>query len=170
MSTCRRQNTGLDRHPAKIPMDGLGRKADVCFSSRWGGTVGDIKSSIFFEALRQFQFRVGHKTFCLIFVSLVPLLERRADDKTYTTRVKDLRSLGLSPKVVFCRNGRRLDEGCCKKISSFCHVPVKQVLSVQEVNNLYHVPLSLLEQNLYNIIVKELYFQKKRRSAPRGRH
>ena len=128
--------------------------ADVCLIEV-GGTVGDIESSVFLEALRQFQFRVGHDNFCLCFVSLVPIL---GEQKTKPTQhgVRDLRSLGLSPSVIFCRCSEPLEEAVKQKISSFCHVPATNVLSVHDVNNVYHVPGLLEDQALYNILAKEL--------------
>jgi CTP synthase len=80
---------------AQIPVDGTGRPADVCLLEV-EGTVGGIESSVFLEALRQFQFRVGHDNFCLSFVSLVPVL---SDEQK--TKPTDTMSLGLSPTMIF---------------------------------------------------------------------
>jgi len=142
---------------AKIPVDGTGEEADVCLIEV-GGTVGDIESMVFLEALRQFQFRVGDENFFLSFVSLVPVLGAVGEQKTKPTQhgVKELRSLGLTPKVIFARSSERLEQSTCNKIGSFCHVPAANVLSVHDVSNIYHVPLLLIEQNLHNIIAKEL--------------
>ena len=140
---------------AHIPVDDSGEAADVCLIEV-GGTVGDIESSIFFEALRQFQFRVGDDNFCLMFVSLVPVLSEEQKTKPTQHGVRDLRSLGLSPKVIFCRSTQRLEEATCRKISNFCHVPPTNVISVHDVGNVYHVPLLLLEQNVHRIISCEL--------------
>lgn len=142
---------------AKIPVDGSGLEPDVCLIEV-GGTVGDIESMVFLEALRQFQFRVGVDNFCLMFVSLVPVLGSVGEQKTKPTQhgVKELRSLGLSPKVILCRSKEKLEAGVCEKISGFCHVPQDCVLSVNDVNNIYHVPLLLIEQNLHNIVQREL--------------
>jgi len=146
---------------AHIPVDeSCNEVADVCLIEV-GGTVGDIESSVFLEALRQFQFRVGDDNFCLMFVSLVPILSQEQKTKPTQHGVKDLRSLGLSPKVIFCRSEERLQRDTCNKISSFCHVPPQSVLSVHNVNNVYHVPLMLMEQNLHKIISKELNLQDK---------
>jgi CTP synthase len=139
-----------------IPVDGSGQVADVCLIEV-GGTVGDIESSVFLEALRQFQFRIGHNNFCLCFVSLVPVL---SDDeqKTKPTQhgVRDLRSLGLSPSVIFCRCTNELYDSTKNKISSFCHVPATSVLSVHDVSNVYHVPGLLESQNLHLILQQQL--------------
>ena len=140
---------------AQVPVDDSGKPADVCLIEV-GGTVGDIESSIFFEALRQFQFRVGNDNFCLMFVSLVPILSDEQKTKPTQHGVKSLMSLGLSPKVIFCRCPLPLVEPCKEKISAFCHVPAGNVISVHDVNNVYHVPLLLMKQGLHTIIAKEL--------------
>ncbi|CAB9523554.1 CTP synthase [Seminavis robusta] len=141
---------------AHIPVDPKhpGRVADICLIEV-GGTVGDIESSVFLEALRQFQFKVGHDNFCLAFVSLVPYL---GEQKTKPTQhgVKDLRSLGLSPSVIFCRSKQPLLEATRDKISNFCHVPPTHVLGVHNVQNVYLVPTLLQEQNLHAILQKQL--------------
>ena len=113
---------------------------------------------VFLEALRQFQFRVGAENFCLMFVSLVPVLGTVGEQKTKPTQhgVKELRSLGLTPSVILCRSSQKLDPKVCEKISGFCHVPQDCVLSVNDVNNIYHVPLNLVEQNIHSIIQREL--------------
>jgi len=140
---------------AKIPVDDSGEIADVCLIEV-GGTVGDIESSIFFEALRQFQFRIGDENFCLMFVSLVPVLSDEQKTKPTQHGVRDLRSLGLSPKVIFCRCPLEVEQCAKDKISAFCHVHSKNVISVHDVKNVYHVPLLLIKQNLHRIIAKEL--------------
>jgi CTP synthase len=140
---------------AQIPVDESGQVADICLIEV-GGTVGDIESSIFFEALRQFQCRIGNENFCLMFVSLVPILSDEQKTKPTQHGVRDLRSLGLSPAVIFCRCPRPLEDGTKNKIASFCNVKCQNVISVHDVNNVYHVPLLLLQQNLHHIIAKEL--------------
>lgn len=140
---------------AQVPVDNSGEPADVCLIEV-GGTVGDIESSVFFEALRQFQFRVGNDNFLLMFVSLVPILSDEQKTKPTQHGVRDLRSLGLSPKVIFCRCPLPIEQACKDKISAFCHVSPDNVISVHDVNNVYHVPLLLIEQNLHRIIATEL--------------
>lgn len=144
---------------AYIPVDGTGKEADICLIEV-GGTVGDIESSVFLEALRQFQFRVGHDNFCLCFVSLVPVLSDEQKTKPTQHGVRDLRSLGLSPSIIFCRSTEPLQEPTKQKISNFCHVQAKNVLSVHDVNNVYFVPGLLQEQNLHEILGKELCLDK----------
>lgn len=140
---------------AHIPVDKSGKAADVCLIEV-GGTVGDIESSVFLEAIRQFQFRVGFDNFCLCFVSLVPILSDEQKTKPTQHGTRDLRSLGLSPSVIFCRCPQPLEAATKQKISSFCHVHVDNVLSVHDVSNVYHVPGLLQSQNLHDILRKQL--------------
>jgi len=140
---------------SKIPVDDSGEMADVCLIEV-GGTVGDIESSVFLEALRQFQFRVGNDNFCLCFVSLVPVLSDEQKTKPTQHGVRDLRSLGLSPSIIFCRSTQPLLDPTKQKISSFCHVASSNVLSVHDVSNVYFVPSLLQSQGLHEILSKEL--------------
>ena len=140
---------------ANIPVDSSGKVADICLIEV-GGTVGDIESSVFLEALRQFQFRVGNDNFCLCFVSLVPILSDEQKTKPTQHGARDLRSLGLSPSVIFCRCPQPLEQATKQKISNFCHVQVDNVLSVHDVSNVYHVPGLLQSQNLHGILQKQL--------------
>jgi CTP synthase len=137
------------------PVDASGEVADICLVEV-GGTVGDIESSVFLEALRQFQFRVGHGNFCLCFVSLCPVLSDEQKTKPTQHGVRDLRSVGLSPSIIFCRSTQPLQDATKQKISSFCHVPVDNVLSVHDVHNVYQVPGLLESQGLHTILQKAL--------------
>jgi len=142
---------------AHIPVDENETEPDVCLVEV-GGTVGDIESMVFLEALRQFQFRLGEDNFCLMFVSLVPILGTVGEQKTKPIQhgVKELRSLGLSPKCIFARSSERLTTQTCEKISMFCHVPTSHVFSVYDIKNTYHVPLILMQQNLHCVLEKML--------------
>ncbi|KAJ1921629.1 CTP synthase ura7 [Tieghemiomyces parasiticus] len=126
---------------------------DVCIIEL-GGTVGDIESAPFVEAMRQFQFRVGHENFCLIHVSLIPVVGSVGEQKTKPTQssVRDLRGLGLNPDIIACRSSKPLDEGIQGKISMFCHVPPEQVLAVHDCKSIYHVPLLLEQQGLLDVL------------------
>jgi CTP synthase len=144
---------------SKIPTSEDGEEADVCLIEV-GGTVGDIESSVFLEALRQFQFRVGSENFILCFVSLVPILSDEQKTKPTQHGVKDLRSLGLSPSIIFCRCTEELLEPTRQKISDFCHVPADHVLSVHDVKNVYQVPILLQQQKLHQMLEKHLKISK----------
>lgn len=131
--------------------------ADVCLIEV-GGTVGDIESMVFLEALRQFQFRVGPENFCLVHVSLVPVLGSVGEQKTKPTQhaIKELRSAGLSPDVIICRASTELEVSTRAKIGMFCQVSANHVLSVHDVSNIYHVPLLLAKQGAASILLSKL--------------
>ena len=142
---------------AHISVDGLEGPPDICLVEV-GGTVGDIESSVFLEALRQFQFRVGSNSFALAHVSLVPVLGSVGEQKTKPTQhgVRDLRSIGLTPDIIVCRSGTKLEKSTCEKISMFCHLPAERVFSVHDVSNIYHVPLLLASQDAAGILMRQL--------------
>lgn len=131
---------------------------DVCLIEV-GGTVGDIESMVFLEALRQFQFRVGPENFCLVHVSLVPVLGSVGEQKTKPTQhaIKELRSAGLTPDVIICRSSKELEPATKAKIGMFCQVPANHVLSVHDVSNIYHVPLLLSKQGAASILLSRLH-------------
>eukprot|EP01127_Copromyxa_protea_P001733 TRINITY_DN11658_c0_g1_i1.p1 TRINITY_DN11658_c0_g1~~TRINITY_DN11658_c0_g1_i1.p1 ORF type:complete len:601 (-),score=152.63 TRINITY_DN11658_c0_g1_i1:115-1878(-) len=134
---------------ARVPADGTDESPDVCVIEL-GGTVGDIESMPFVEAMRQFQFRVGRNNMCIMHVSLVPVLGTVGEQKTKPTQqsVRELRAQGLSPNFIICRSSTILEDGTKQKLASFCHVNTNQVISVHDVSNLYRVPLLLVEQEL----------------------
>ncbi|KAJ2250709.1 CTP synthase ura7, partial [Coemansia sp. RSA 454] len=140
-----------------MPTSDTGRTPDVCIVEL-GGTVGDIESAPFIEAMRQFQFRVGHDNFCLIHVSLVPVVGAVGEQKTKPTQasVRDLRGLGLSPDILACRSALPFEEGIREKLSMFCQVSPKQVFSVHDCESLYHVPILLREQGMIDVLTDRL--------------
>ncbi|KAG0085799.1 CTP synthase ura7 [Podila epicladia] len=143
---------------ATIPVDDSAEEPDVCIIEL-GGTVGDIESAPFVEAMRQFQFRVGHENFALIHVSLVPTIGAVGEQKTKPTQasIRDLRGLGLNPDLIAARCEKTgLDEGIRSKISMFCHVQPEQVLAVRDCSSVYHVPELLKEQGLIDYLWKRL--------------
>ena len=132
---------------ARLPSDGSREQPEVCVIEL-GGTVGDIESMPFVEALRQFQFRVGNDNFCLIHLSLVPVLGVVGEQKTKPTQhsVQVLRSYGLHPNVLCCRSTTPLEQPVKEKLAQFCQVQVESVMSIHDVSNIWHVPLMLEEQ------------------------
>ncbi|XP_076952249.1 uncharacterized protein LOC143625917 [Bidens hawaiensis] len=140
-----------------IPVDGEAGPADVCVIEL-GGTVGDIESMPFIEALRQLFFSKGPDNFCLIHVSLVPVLGVVGEQKTKPTQhsVRELRALGLTPHFLACRSAQPLLENTKQKLSQFCHVPVANILNIHDVPNIWHVPLVLRNQNAHEAILKQL--------------
>lgn len=142
---------------AKVPVDNTGEEPDVCIVEL-GGTVGDIESAPFVEAMRQFQFRVGYENFALIHVSLVPDMHGEQKTKPTQTTVHALRGLGLLPDLIACRLivNKPLEPATKSKISMFCHVSPEQVLGVHDVSSVYHVPLLLQSQGLVEYLQKRL--------------
>jgi len=140
---------------AKTPVNGAAPDAVVV---EMGGTVGDIESAPFIEALRQFQFRVGRENFLLIHVSLVPVVGSVGEQKTKPTQasVRDLRGLGLSPDIMACRSTAPLEPSIIDKIAMFCQVPPELVLSVHDCSSVYEVPLLLHKQGLSDFLVSRL--------------
>lgn len=142
---------------AMIPVDGQEGPADVCVIEL-GGTIGDIESMPFIEALGQFSYRVGVGNFCLIHVSLVPVLNVVGEQKTKPTQhsVRGLRGLGLTPNILACRSAKALDENVKGKLSQFCHVPVENIMTLYDVPNIWHIPLLLRDQKAHEAILKGL--------------
>ncbi|XP_049410276.1 uncharacterized protein LOC125873374 isoform X2 [Solanum stenotomum] len=142
---------------AVIPVDGKDGPPDVCVIEL-GGTIGDIESMPFIEALGQFSYHVGAGNFCLIHVSLVPVLSVVGEQKTKPTQhsVRDLRSLGLTPNILACRSTTELEENVKEKISRFCHVPLDNIITLYDVSNIWRVPLLLRDQKAHEAILKVL--------------
>ncbi|CAL1708955.1 unnamed protein product [Somion occarium] len=142
---------------SKIPVDDTGEEPDVCIVEL-GGTVGDIESAPFVEAMRQFQFRVGYENFALIHVSLVPDMHGEQKTKPTQTTVHALRGLGLLPDLIACRLivQKPLEPATKAKISMFCHVSPEQVVGVHDVSSVYHVPLLLQSQGIVEFLQKRL--------------
>ena len=144
---------------AHIPSDGNGKEPDACVIEL-GGTVGDIESAPFIEALRQFQFRVGEENVCFVHVSLIPVMGPVGEQKTKPTQhtVKDLRGLGITPHMLVCRSKSPLVDETRQKVSAFCHVPPEAVVSAHDVSNIYQVPIMLEEQGVTRMLSERLDF------------
>ena len=121
-----------------------------------GGTVGDIESQPFLEAIRQFQLDVGHENAILIHVTLIPYLKASAELKTKPTQssVKELQGMGIQPNIIVCRTEIPLEKSIKDKISLFCNVPSSQVIQNLDVDTLYEVPLAMEEEHLADIACK----------------
>ncbi|KAK2463816.1 hypothetical protein APHAL10511_004121 [Amanita phalloides] len=146
---------------SKIPVDETDEVPDVCIVEL-GGTVGDIESAPFVEAMRQFQFRVGHANFALIHVSLVPDMHGEQKTKPTQTTVHSLRGLGLLPDLIACRLlvPQPLNPATKDKISMFCHVAQEQVFGIHDVTSVYHVPLLLQSQGIVDYLTRRLELDK----------
>ena len=145
---------------AHVSADGSGETPDACVIEL-GGTVGDIESAPFVEALRQFQFRVGQENVCFVHVSLVPVMGPVGEQKTKPTQhtVKELRGLGIIPDILVCRSEKPLEEETRAKLAAFCHVGTDAVVSAHDVSNLYQIPISLYEQSVLNKVANHLGFE-----------
>lgn len=115
-----------------------------------GGTVGDIESLPFLEAIRQFRKEVGRENVLYMHVTLIPWIASAGELKTKPTQhsVKELRSIGIQPDVLVCRCDRQLPEGIKEKLSAFCDVPVECVIPCIDAKSIYEVPLILEEEGL----------------------
>ena len=140
-----------------IPMDKSGECPDACVIEL-GGTVGDIESAPFVEALRQFQFRVGKENIAFVHVSLVPVVGPVGEQKTKPTQhsVRELRASGIIPDMIVCRSESVLDEETKEKLAQFCHVSKNAVISAHDVSNIYRVPLLLEEQGVQKLLGEKL--------------
>ncbi|MFM7440381.1 MAG: glutamine hydrolyzing CTP synthase, partial [Snowella sp.] len=115
-----------------------------------GGTVGDIESLPFLEAIRQFRKDVGRNNVLYMHVTLIPWIPAAKEMKTKPTQhsVKELRSIGIQPDVLVCRCDRPLHLGMKEKLSEFCDVPVESVITCQDASSIYEVPLILEKEGL----------------------
>ena len=115
-----------------------------------GGTVGDIESLPFLEAIRQFRKDVGRQNVLYMHVTLVPWISSAGEMKTKPTQhsVKELRSIGIQPDILVCRSDRPLPPGLKEKMSGFCDVPVECVVTSQDASSIYEVPLNLEKEGL----------------------
>ena len=115
-----------------------------------GGTVGDIESQPFLEAIRQFQHDVGHENAILIHVTLIPYIKASGELKTKPTQasVRELQGLGLRPDIIVCRSEQPLGQQLKDKISLFCNVPAAHVLQNLDVEYLYEAPLAMERERL----------------------
>lgn len=138
---------------AHVSADGSDGPPDACIIEL-GGTVGDIESAPYVEALRQFQFRVGRENISFVHVSLVPVMGPVGEQKTKPTQhsVKELRGLGITPDILVCRSTSPMTDETKEKLAAFCHVSPDAVMSTHDVPNIYHVPLMLESQGLCNIL------------------
>ena len=123
-----------------------------------GGTVGDIESLPFLEAIRQLRNEIGREQCAFVHVSLLPHIGPTGELKTKPTQhsVKELRSLGLQPDAIVCRSDRPLHQGLKEKISLLCDVEVRGVVSAVDAPSIYEVPLVLHEEGLDDYLARHL--------------
>ncbi len=123
-----------------------------------GGTVGDIESLPFLEAIRQMQSDAGRENTLYIHVTLIPYLDKAGELKTKPTQhsVKELRSIGIRPDIIICRSNHDINDGVRSKISLFCDVPEEAVIQNEDSDTLYEVPLVLEREHLDDLVVERL--------------
>jgi CTP synthase len=123
-----------------------------------GGTVGDIESLPFLEAIRQFTLHVGHRNALNIHVTLVPYIKSAGELKTKPTQhsVKTLLEIGLQPDVLICRSEKHLSRELREKIALFCNVEPEAVIEGQDVQSIYEVPLVFERERLAEIVIEKL--------------
>lgn len=123
-----------------------------------GGTVGDIESLPFLEAIRQLKSEVGRENVMYIHVTLIPYIKAAGEVKTKPTQhsVKELRSIGIQPNVIVCRTEHELSSDMKAKIALFCDIDANAVVECRDASTLYEVPLNLREEGLDEIVVNHL--------------
>ena len=131
-----------------------------------GGTVGDIESLPFLEAIRQFSNDIGRKNSLFIHLTLVPYMKASGELKTKPTQhsVKELRSLGIQPDIIICRTEKKIPIPERKKISLFCNVDIKNVIETIDVRTIYEAPISFHKEKLDDRVLS--YFKIKNKKLP----
>ncbi len=126
-----------------------------------GGTVGDIESLPFLEALRQLAVQVGRERTLFMHLTLVPYIPTAGEVKTKPTQhsVKELLSIGIQPDVLICRSDRMIPPNERAKIALFCNVPEKAVISLKDVNSIYQIPALLKSQGLDEFICQRFHLE-----------
>ncbi|MCU0675204.1 MAG: CTP synthase [Myxococcota bacterium] len=133
------------------------RKADLAIVEV-GGTVGDIESLPFLEAVRQMKVELGPQNAMSVHVTLVPMIKAAGELKTKPTQhsVKELLGLGIQPEMLICRVEKELPRALKQKIAHFCNVPVQSVIAAPDVSNIYELPLVLHEEGLDQALIERL--------------
>ncbi|GGG09689.1 CTP synthase [Paenibacillus albidus] len=123
-----------------------------------GGTVGDIESLPFLEAIRQIKSDIGRENVMYIHVTLIPYIKAAGEVKTKPTQhsVKELRSIGIQPNVIVCRTEHELSSDMKAKIALFCDIDANAVVECRDASTLYEVPLNLRDEGLDEIVVNHL--------------
>lgn len=134
-----------------------------------GGTVGDIESLPFLEAIRQFRFDVKPKDILYVHLTLVPYIKTSDELKTKPTQhsVQKLREIGIQPDILLCRTERKLSKAIKDKIALFCSVDSNSVITAMDVASIYEVPLSFEKEGLCEIILKKLGLKAKQPNLER---
>src|SRR5512136_119037 len=131
-----------------------------------GGTVGDIESQPFLEAIRQMRLALGADRTLFIHLTLVPYLGISGELKTKPTQhsVKELRAIGIQPDILLCRTARDLSEDIKSKIALFTNVPIDAVITAKDVQSIYEIPLNFAAEGLDAIILRMLGLPRRRKN------
>lgn len=141
----------------KILRAGTEKDADIVITEI-GGTVGDIESLPFLEAIRQLRSDIGRDSVMYIHVTLIPWLEKAGELKTKPTQhsVKELRGIGIQPDIIVCRTRHSLNEDIKAKIALFCDIDQEAVIENADVDHIYEVPLLLENQGMADLVCRRL--------------
>jgi CTP synthase len=154
------------KRSVKLGADG----ADVCMVEI-GGTVGDIESLPFLEAIRQLGVELGRSTCIYIHLTLIPVVGGSGEIKTKPTQhsVKELRGIGIQPDILLCRSKHPLPEEQRRKIALFTNVEERAVISAIDADDIYKIPSLLHEQGLDDIVIEKLHLQAPQTDLPEWR-
>jgi CTP synthase len=124
-----------------------------------GGTIGDIESLPFLEAIRQFRYDVGRENVVYIHLTLVPYISTAGELKSKPTQhsVKELRAIGIQPDILICRTDRPLSQSIKKKIALHCNLDIDSVIAAIDVESIYEVPVVLHEEGIDRLIAKKFF-------------
>jgi CTP synthase len=128
-----------------------------------GGTIGDIESLPFLEAIRQFRYDVGRENVAYVHLTLVPYISTAGELKSKPTQhsVRELRAIGIQPDILLCRTDRPLSQSFKKKIALHCNLDIDAVIAAVDVQSIYEVPVVLNEEGIDSLVVKRLSLKTK---------
>ena len=140
----------------KVYEAGITSKADIVITEI-GGTVGDIESQSFIEALRQIQYELGRENTFFVHTTLIPYIYGSGELKTKPTQnsVRDLRNMGITPNAVVCRTPMELSDSIKKKLSLFCSIPEENIINAVDVKNIYQIPINFYNQKIDENVLKQ---------------
>ncbi len=150
-----------ESHPDGLPPHyggGLGRGSSLDFViTEVGGTIGDIESAPFMEAIRQLRWQLGRDAVC-VHLTYVPYLKAADELKTKPTQhsVKELQGMGIQPDILVLRTERHLDDALRMKVASFCNVDLECVVQSEDMTSIYEVPVSMQRQGLDAAIMRKI--------------
>ena len=149
-----------ENHPDSLPPhygEGLGRGSFDFVITEVGGTIGDIESAPFMEAIRQLRWQLGRDAVC-VHLTYVPYLKAAEELKTKPTQhsVKELQGMGIQPDILVLRTERHLDDALRMKVASFCNVDLECVVQSEDMPSIYEVPVSMQRQGLDAAIMRKI--------------